>query len=252
MIDMKSEPAVRHRYCLESGAFSYAVGSLTAGNSTGDATTSIAGASVIQVAGKNYEFTTDTGTVTGGTPKDGNTAIQVTSGANSSAMLTALATQLGSGYSVSADGTSLVYAGSAKPDVSMSTVTKEAIGAFTSVTPSGGAVSAFATGAGQAADQLAVGFKGGVTTAVSAIQAAITNMSSVAQTVGNYSNQITGLTTYTSHITDALTNGVGALTDADMAAASAKLTSLQTKQQLAIKAFTIANGQSQNILSLFQ
>jgi flagellin len=77
-------------------------------------------------------------------------------------------------------------------------------------------------------------------------------MSSVMQGLGNYSNTLTGMTTYTKSLTDAVTNGVSALTDADMAAASAKLTSLQTKQSLAIKSLTIANGQSQNILSLFQ
>jgi flagellin len=105
---------------------------------------------------------------------------------------------------------------------------------------------------GSAADQIAVGIKGGVTTAVSAIQSAITNMSSVMQNLGNYSNTLSGLSTYTSSLKDAVTNGISALTDADMAAESAKLTSLQTKQSLAIKSLTIANGQSQSLLSLFQ
>ncbi|PEN23647.1 flagellin N-terminal helical domain-containing protein [Acetobacter fabarum] len=105
---------------------------------------------------------------------------------------------------------------------------------------------------GTAADQIAVGIKSGVTTAVYSIQSAITNMSSVMQNLGNYSNSLSGLSTYTSSLKDAVTNGVSALTDADMAAESAKLTSLQTKQSLAIKSLTIANGQSQNILSLFQ
>jgi flagellin len=105
---------------------------------------------------------------------------------------------------------------------------------------------------GSAADQIAVGIKGGVASAVSAIQSAITNMSSVMQNLGNYSNTLSGLSTYSSSLKDAVTNGVSALTDADMAAASAQLTSLQTKQSLAIKSLTIANGQSQSILSLFQ
>jgi flagellin len=77
-------------------------------------------------------------------------------------------------------------------------------------------------------------------------------MSSVMQNLGNYSNTLSGLSTYSSSLKDAVTNGVSALTDADMAAASAQLTSLQTKQSLAIKSLTIANGQSQSILSLFQ
>jgi flagellin len=114
------------------------------------------------------------------------------------------------------------------------------------------AVSAFTVTAGSAKDQIAVGIKSGVASAVSAIQSAITNMSSVMQNLGNYSNTLSGLSTYSSSLKDAVTNGVSALTDADMAAASAQLTSLQTKQSLAIKSLTIANGQSQSILSLFQ
>lgn len=87
---------------------------------------------------------------------------------------------------------------------------------------------------------------------VSSIQSAIEKMSSIAQNLGSYTNQISGLQTYSSNLSNALTSGVGALTDADMAAASAKLTSLQTKQQLAISALTVAKSSSQNILSLFR
>ncbi len=58
--------------------------------------------------------------------------------------------------------------------------------------------------------------------------------------------------TFTSDLSDSLTSGVGALTDADLSAESAKLTSLQTKQQLAIQSLSIANSQSQSILSLFR
>ena len=45
---------------------------------------------------------------------------------------------------------------------------------------------------------------------------------------------------------------MGALTDADLSAESAQLTSLQTKQQLAIQSLSIANSQSQSLLSLFR
>lgn len=51
---------------------------------------------------------------------------------------------------------------------------------------------------------------------------------------------------------DALKNGVGALVDADMEEASARLAALQTQQQLGIQALTIANQAPQNILSLFR
>jgi len=51
---------------------------------------------------------------------------------------------------------------------------------------------------------------------------------------------------------DALKSGVGALVDADMEEASARLAALQTQQQLGIQALTIANQAPQNILSLFR
>jgi flagellin len=87
---------------------------------------------------------------------------------------------------------------------------------------------------------------------VTTIQSAINKMTSISSTLGASTQQITGLQSFTSNLSDALTSGVGALTDADLSAASAKLTSLQTKQQLAIQSLSIANSQSQNILSLFR
>ncbi|WP_424928997.1 flagellin [Amaricoccus tamworthensis] len=51
---------------------------------------------------------------------------------------------------------------------------------------------------------------------------------------------------------DALDTGVGALVDADMEEASARLTALQTQQQLGTQALSIANQQPQTLLSLFQ
>ena len=45
---------------------------------------------------------------------------------------------------------------------------------------------------------------------------------------------------------------IGALVDADMEEASARLQALQTQQQLGIQALSIANQQPQNILALFQ
>ncbi|WP_338332041.1 flagellin [Acetobacter sp. LMG 32666] len=89
-------------------------------------------------------------------------------------------------------------------------------------------------------------------TAITTVQTAITTMTNFTSQLGNNTKQIANLTTFGQSVTDNLTTGVGALTDADMSAESAKLTSLQTKQSLAIKSLSIANGQSQNILSLFQ
>jgi flagellin len=57
---------------------------------------------------------------------------------------------------------------------------------------------------------------------------------------------------FVSKLQDALTSGVGAMTDADLSKESAKLQSLQVKQQLGIQALSIANGSAQSALSLFR
>lgn len=88
--------------------------------------------------------------------------------------------------------------------------------------------------------------------AITTIQSAITKMTSIGTTLGATTQQITGMQSFTSDLSDALTTGVGGLTDADLSAASAELTSLQTKQSLAIQSLSIANSQSQSILSLFR
>jgi flagellin len=57
---------------------------------------------------------------------------------------------------------------------------------------------------------------------------------------------------FVSKLVDTLNSGIGNLVDADMAVESAKLQSLQVKQQLGVQALSIANAQPQIILSLFR
>jgi flagellin len=89
-------------------------------------------------------------------------------------------------------------------------------------------------------------------TAVTAVQSAVTTLNGIAANLGAATQQITGIQNFTSSLSSALTAGVGALTDADLAAESARLTSLQTKQQLATQSLSIANQQPQSLLSLFK
>ncbi|MFH7812920.1 MULTISPECIES: flagellin [Acetobacter] len=216
------------------------------------------GGDIFTIGGKTYELVSDAtnlsadGKTNGGSGS--NIGIVVATNASATDVAKALADARITG--LTASGSTLTYTvpGSAAGTISVVGGTETGVTSDADVAPSGTPLMTTPITAtnGSAADQIAVGIKGGVTTAVSAIQSAITNMSSVMQNLGNYSNTLSGLSTYTSSLTDAVTNGVSALTDADMAAESAKLTSLQTKQSLAIKSLTIANGQSQNILSLFQ
>jgi flagellin len=49
-----------------------------------------------------------------------------------------------------------------------------------------------------------------------------------------------------------MTSGIGAMVDADMEAASAKLQALQVQQQLGVQALSIANSSPQTLLALFR
>lgn len=210
---------------------------------------------VFKIGGTDYELVSSSATLdSNGKTTSGNIGIAVSAAATATDIAKALA-DAGIG-GLTASGTALTYTVAGATAGTITFTKGDVAGA------SGQALDITATAAttagsivatnGSAADQIAVGIRGGVASAVSAIQSAITNMSSVMQNLGNYSNTLSGLSTYSSSLKDAVTNGVSALTDADMAAASAQLTSLQTKQSLAIKSLTIANGQSQSILSLFQ
>lgn len=92
----------------------------------------------------------------------------------------------------------------------------------------------------------------GATAAIATVQAAITQLNVNSSYIGSKTNQITGMESFTSSLSNALTTGVGALTDANMAAESAQLQSLQTKQSLAIQSLSIANQQPQSIMQLFR
>ena len=204
------------------------------------------------VGSTTYELVSSTTSLTAGKTTGGNVGIVV--GANPTASDVAKALANSGITGLTASGSTLTYTISGSTAGTITVAAGDAAKSDAAAATSGAASTTTPITAdnGSAADQIAVGIKGGVTTAVSAIQSAITNMSSVMQNLGNYSNTLSGLSTYSSSLKDAVTNGVSALTDADMAAASAQLTSLQTKQSLAIKSLTIANGQSQSILSLFQ
>ena len=80
------------------------------------------------------------------------------------------------------------------------------------------------------------------------IQTAVTGAASL----GASASRIDSQNEFVSKLTDALTSGVGAIVDADMEEASARLQALQVQQQLATQSLSIANQAPQNILSLFR
>lgn len=71
-------------------------------------------------------------------------------------------------------------------------------------------------------------------------------------TIGSAINYVNNQVTYNNDKISALNTGLGALVDADLAQESAKLTSLQIRQQLGTQALSLANQAPQSLLSLFK
>ena len=84
------------------------------------------------------------------------------------------------------------------------------------------------------------------------VDAAIKAFTANLATLGTQSKSLERQITFTSKMQDALEVGIGNLVDADLAKESARLTALQTKQQLGIQALSIANQSSNVLLGLFR
>jgi len=84
------------------------------------------------------------------------------------------------------------------------------------------------------------------------IDAAITAATTSLQTLGTSSKSAARSLAFNVKLQDALEAGIGNLVDADLAKESARLTALQTKQQLGVQALGIANQSSSILLGLFR
>jgi flagellin len=89
-------------------------------------------------------------------------------------------------------------------------------------------------------------------TTAAAVQTAIEAFTADLATLGTQSKSLERSVSFTSKMEDALEAGIGNLVDADLAKESARLTALQTKQQLGVQALSIANSSSQILLGLFR
>jgi len=70
--------------------------------------------------------------------------------------------------------------------------------------------------------------------------------------LGSYGKQISDQASFVGKLGDSLKTGIGALVDADMEEASARLQALQTQQQLGIQSLSIANQGPGAIMALFR
>jgi len=89
------------------------------------------------------------------------------------------------------------------------------------------------------------------TNAVACIKTSLENVNQALANLGSDTKKLEAHSSFVGKLMDSLTKGVGDLVDADLAVESAKLQSLQVKQQLGVQALSIANGQPQIILNLF-
>jgi flagellin len=87
---------------------------------------------------------------------------------------------------------------------------------------------------------------------ITVIEAAFREMAEAATNLGAVKNRIDLQKTFTTSLMDSIERSVGQLVDADMNKESTRLQALQVQQQLGIQALSIANGNTQSILSLFR
>ena len=87
---------------------------------------------------------------------------------------------------------------------------------------------------------------------ITTINTSIANVSSALSKLGTGSKALSTHLTFVGKLQDTIDAGVGNLGDADLAKESARLQSLQTKQQLGIQALSIANSSSSSLLGLFR
>ena len=80
----------------------------------------------------------------------------------------------------------------------------------------------------------------------------LNNVNTALTNLGTGSNALSDHLTFVDNLQNSLTTGISNMVDADMAAESATLQALQTKQQLGVQALSIANQSTSIMLSLFR
>ena len=99
---------------------------------------------------------------------------------------------------------------------------------------------------------LDVSTAGGAQAALASIENLMQTSINAAASFGSSEKRINIQNTFVSSMVDSLRTGIGAMVDADMEEASARLQALQVQQQLAVQSLSIANQAPQSILSLFR
>ncbi len=93
---------------------------------------------------------------------------------------------------------------------------------------------------------------GDLQVALQGVDLTIGKMTDAASKLGSMQKRIDMQQNFVSDLRDSIQSGIGRLVDANMEEEATKLAALQTQQQLAIQALSIANASTQNILILFR
>lgn len=88
--------------------------------------------------------------------------------------------------------------------------------------------------------------------ALTLVNASIDKVSASLARLGTGAKKLDSTREFVGKLSDAIETGIGNLVDADLAKESARLQSLQTKQQLGVQALSIANQSSSILLGLFR
>ena len=88
--------------------------------------------------------------------------------------------------------------------------------------------------------------------AISTVENSLQNVNESLARLGTGAKKLEIHKAFVSKLSDSLRGGIGNLVDADLASESARLQSLQVKQQLGIQALSIANSAPQMLLGLFR
>ena len=87
---------------------------------------------------------------------------------------------------------------------------------------------------------------------IATVTTSITNVSTALAKLGTGSKSLATHLNFIDELQDTMNAGIGNLVDADLAKESARLQALQVQQQLGVQSLSIANQNSQQILSLFK
>ena len=92
----------------------------------------------------------------------------------------------------------------------------------------------------------------GAAAALGNIEALVQTAIDAAASFGSVEKRVDIQRDFVTKLTNSMKSGIGALVDADMEEASARLQALQVQQQLSTQALSIANQQPQSLLALFR